>query len=131
VKHVKQSEDGTPVCVKMLYEAWSILDQLLSVYGNATPVSEAFARLIKSTLTAHGKHFSSLVIKVCEKIVVLFDQTRLSAYLWITKLLVSHFMKEEAFKGVMFQLVERMIQITFTEFEQKDIMKIPDGKFIS
>lgn len=114
-------------CVRLLSEAWPIIDQILNSFGNLIPVSEAFARLIRACIASFGKSFAPLLGIVAVKIVPLFEETRLSAYLWITRKLVSEFIGVQEFTDPLYQLVERMTRATFLEFSSKPIHTIPDG----
>ncbi|CAO3658469.1 unnamed protein product [Umbelopsis ramanniana] len=117
----------THPCVAFINELWPVFDLCLSNFGADQLVSESLCKCFKTCVISYRMHFVPLLPQLLQRIVNVFSQTGMSAYLWVAGRTIREYAVEGT-DGVApcLQLVEQLSSPTFAMFGAKSFDDIPD-----
>lgn len=118
----------THPCVAFINELWPVFDLCLANFGSDQLVSESLCKVFKTCVISYRMHFVPLIPQLLQRIVNVFSQTGMSAYLWVAGRTIREYAIEGS-DGVApcLELVEQLSSPTFTMFGTKSFDDIPDG----
>jgi transportin-3 len=118
-------------CVAFINELWPVFDLCLGNFGGDEMISESLCKCFKTCVISYRMHFVPLIPQLLQRIVNVFSQTGMSAYLWVAGRTIREYAIEGS-DGVTpcLQLVEQLSSPTFAMFGNKQFDDIPDGKRI-
>ncbi|KAJ2957823.1 hypothetical protein NQZ79_g6514 [Umbelopsis isabellina] len=117
----------THPCVAFINELWPVFDLCLANFGGEELVSESLCKCFKTCVISYRLHFVPLLPQLLQRIVNVFSQTGMSAYLWVAGRTIREYAVEGT-DGVApcLQLVEQLSSPAFTMFGNKQFDDIPD-----
>ncbi|GAB5592901.1 Nuclear import receptor [Umbelopsis nana] len=117
----------THPCVAFINELWPVFDLCLANFGSDQLVSESLCKVFKTCVISYRMHFVPLIPQLLQRIVNVFSQTGMSAYLWVAGRTIREYAIEGS-DGVApcLELVEQLSSPTFTMFGTKSFDDIPD-----
>lgn len=96
-------------CVSILSETWPVLKSILTAYGSDQRLSEAGARLIRSSLVSYRLHMTPLAPEWAESLCVFFENTGNGCWLWVGCKFVKYYGSvERPTTGIAHAVVDRM-----------------------
>ncbi|ORX60507.1 ARM repeat-containing protein [Hesseltinella vesiculosa] len=114
-------------CVEFIKELWPVLTSCLSNFGDDTTVSEPLCHCFKRFISSYKLHLAPLLPQLLESIVLGFDATMKSEYLWVAGKIVRQYAEDSSeAAAICFQLVERLSQSLFPKLTLQKLDAIPD-----
>jgi transportin-3 len=131
-KHLKPevSPGSSHPCVSVLQETWPIVKKLLSNYGQYKKLTEAGARLLRSSLISYHQHMIPQAPEWADGICAFFETSGSGSWLWVGTRFVRYFgLKGSSTEAVSIALMERMSAKVFSMFSAtSDVDSLEEGE---
>ena len=131
-KHLKPevSVESSHPCVSVLQESWPIVKTLLSNYGQYQKLTEAGARLLRSSMISYHQHMVPQAPDWADGICSFFEATGSGSWLWVATRFARYFgTKGSSTEAVTVALTERMSSKVFTLISTtNDMDSLEEGK---
>lgn len=123
-------EDLPPGCVNSCEEAWTVIDTLLSKYGDQYDVVERATRVIRAGLRFFGRSAAPVASSVLARMSIGFEATGFASYTWISGKIISNFGEDSSLDmyAAVKDAYERSTTKVVALLQGQELRELPDGE---